>query len=239
MAMVFYKPQLKLAFWTALFVVGTALWDDSWTTTSAFSIATRAATVKRVAAPIATTTRLAAESTTSAVSMVESYVQEQHPLFWNLVLSKNDALWKALRENTASSNGNDGITLFCPTNEAMTALGEQRLRQLADDRNYETVLRMGEFHAVSEPVSADVLFNSAGVISMARASRDRVLAVERRKVGGFMGIVGGTEDGTSTVGGAQIVQTICLGPSFIHATNGLVSPSILWRYCDQLRIPGT
>jgi Fasciclin domain len=171
--------------------------------------------------------------------MVESYVQEQHAIFWNLVLSKNDALWKALRESASSNlSNNAGITLFCPTNEAMKALGEARLRQLADDRNYETVLRMGEFHAVSEPVSADVLFNSAGVVSLARASRDQVLAVERRKVGGFMGI-GGTEDGTSTVGGAQIVQTICLGPSFIHATNGLVSPSILWRYCDQLRIPGT
>jgi Fasciclin domain len=126
--------------------------------------------------------------------MVESYVQEQHAVFWNLVLSKNDALWRA-----ASSNNSNGTTLFCPTNEAMKALGEQRLRQLADDRNYETVLRMGEFHAVSEPVSANVLFNSARVISMARASRDRVLAVERRNVGGFLGLVGGTEDGTSTV----------------------------------------
>jgi Fasciclin domain len=224
---------MKLAFWIAIFVVGT-VWD-SWT--SAFSIATRATTVAKRRGAVVPTTRLAAE-TTSAVSMVESYVQEQHAIFWNLVLSKNDALWKALRESASSNLSNNGITLFCPTNEAMKALGEARLRQLADDRNYETVLRMGEFHAVSEPVSADVLFNSAGVVSLARASRDQILAVERRKVGGFMGI-GGTEDGTSTVGGAQIVQTICLGPSFIHATNGLVSPSILWRYCDQLRIPGT
>jgi hypothetical protein len=235
--------KMKLAFWMALFAVGT-VWD-SWST-SAFFIATTGATVsKRSPITTTTTTRLAAsEKTTSAVSMVESYVQEHHALFWNLVLSKNDALWKALREASSSSsnnNNNNGITLFLPTNEAVSALGEQRLRQLADDRNYETVLRMGEFHAVNEPVSADVLFNSAGVITLARASRDRVLAVERRKVGGFLGgiVGGGTEDGTFTVGGAQVVQTISLGPSFIHATNGLVSPSILWRYCDQLRIPGT
>jgi uncharacterized surface protein with fasciclin (FAS1) repeats len=36
----------------------------------------------------------------------------------------------------------------------------------------------------------------------------------------------------------KIVRSLKLGNAIIHEVNGLVSPMILWRYCDQLRIPG-
>jgi uncharacterized surface protein with fasciclin (FAS1) repeats len=36
----------------------------------------------------------------------------------------------------------------------------------------------------------------------------------------------------------KILRSLKLGNAIIHEVNGLVSPMILWRYCDQLRIPG-
>ena len=36
----------------------------------------------------------------------------------------------------------------------------------------------------------------------------------------------------------KILRSLQLGNAIIHEVNGLVSPLILWRYCDQLRIPG-
>jgi len=35
-----------------------------------------------------------------------------------------------------------------------------------------------------------------------------------------------------------IKRSIKVGNAIIHETDGLVSPYVLWRYCDQLRIPG-
>ena len=65
------------------------------------------------------------------------------------------------------------------------------------------------------------------------------MPVERSVSGGMFGI-GGKEDGGVTVGGARVVETVVLnGDSIVHRTDDLVSPSILWRYCDQLRIPGS
>ena len=62
--------------------------------------------------------------------------------------------------------------------------------------------------------------------------------VGRSKSGGFLGF-GATEDGDIVVGpSAKIVQSFEVEGSFVHEVDALVSPLILWRYCDQLRIPG-
>jgi len=62
--------------------------------------------------------------------------------------------------------------------------------------------------------------------------------VGRRKSGGFLGW-GATEDGDIVVGpSANIVQSFNVEGSFVHEVDALISPVILWRYCDQLRIPG-
>ncbi|CAB9525048.1 expressed unknown protein [Seminavis robusta] len=51
-----------------------------------------------------------------------------------------------------------------------------------------------------------------------------------------------SKDGPSTeiiVGPeAKILRSLKLGNAIIHEVDSLVSPVILWRYCDQLRIPG-
>lgn len=169
------------------------------------------------------------ETRTTNTAAVEDYLKENHSTFWRVIMSRNDAVWKKLRESGAS-----GVTVFAPTDEAMAALGEQRLQQLQDIRNEETVLKMGAYHVISEPVLADKLFDSAGVIPVA----GNAILVERSVSGGFFG-VGGKEDGGVTVGGARVLESVTLGSNLIHRTDTLVSPNILWRYCDQLRIPGS
>jgi len=140
----------------------------------------------------------------------------------------NSDVWKKLRDSAA-------ITVFAPTDEAMQNLGDRKLQQLRDVRNEETLLKMGGFHAVAEPVSAAELFDSGGVVTVT----GDVVPVERSVSGGVFGI-GGKEDGGVTVGGARVVETVSLpAGSIVHRTDNLVSPSILWRYMDQLRIPGS
>ena len=166
---------------------------------------------------------------TTSTTVVEDYLAQNHHMFWNMILRQNESVWKKLRESDQSS------TVFAPTDEAMEALGDKKLQQLTDVRNEETVTRMGLFHAISEPVTAAELFESGGVVTV----MGDVVPVERSVSGGMFG-VGGKEDGGVLVGGARVVETVILaGNCIVHRTDDLVSPSILWRFCDQLRIPGS
>jgi hypothetical protein len=62
--------------------------------------------------------------------------------------------------------------------------------------------------------------------------------VGRSKSGGFLGL-GATEDGDVVIGpAAKILQSFNVEGSIVHEVDALISPQILWRYCDQLRIPG-
>ena len=92
---------------------------------------------------------------------------------------------------------------------------------------------MGACHAVNEPVDAEELCASA---SIAAVAGDDVVPIERSTQGSFFRI-GGKEDGGVMAGGTNVVETVCTGDSVIHCTNDLASPSMLWRHCDQLRIP--
>jgi uncharacterized surface protein with fasciclin (FAS1) repeats len=177
--------------------------------------------------------------TSNLVLYVQDYLKEHHGLFFDLVLSKNDRAWKLLSRAPT-------LTIFAVTNEGMRKnLGESKLKQLADVRNDETVQRMAEYHLIADDaVSADALFNSGGVVTIGNG----VVPVERTRTGGgggfLFGLMGGTEeDGGVTVGGgdSRVVSTTELvdGRAIIHATDNVVSPRMLWRYCDQLRIPGT
>jgi uncharacterized surface protein with fasciclin (FAS1) repeats len=176
-------------------------------------------------------------SPTISTSEIEDYLQTNHPMFWNLVMSKHPSLWKKLSESSIG-----GLTIFAPTDSAMESLGEKRLSQLRDIRNEETVHKMAEYHAVNEPVDPNELFDAGGI----RPVSGDVVPIERARSGGFFGM-GGTEDGSITIGGARVVSNQVLAPSsgrssatmIVYATDQLVSPQLLWRYCDQLRIPGS
>lgn len=97
------------------------------------------------------------------------------------------------------------------------------------------------YHVITEQVTAMQLFNAGGVVCMGGE-----VPIERGTEGflgglmsGFMGNGGEREDGSITVGGAKVVQSVNVGNGVVHEVDGLVSPNILWRYADQLRIPGS
>jgi uncharacterized surface protein with fasciclin (FAS1) repeats len=180
---------------------------------------------------------------TSEISNVEKFLQSKYPEFLALI-GKNSQVMKTLRESNT-----EGYTLFAPNTEAFANLGDKKRAQLQDPRNLETAEKMGAYHVVaSEPLTATRLFRENWTVP--KQDGKPVLAiggikslggdvpVGRTKSGGLLGW-GAKEDGGVTVGpDAKIVQSWNVGNCIVHEVDALVSPVILWRYCDQLRIPG-
>jgi len=65
------------------------------------------------------------------------------------------------------------------------------------------------------------------------------LRVGRSKSGGFMGWYA-KEDGGVVIGNneARVVKSTSVANCVIHEVDGFVAPDLIWRYFDQLRIPG-
>lgn len=160
-------------------------------------------------------------------SELETLIESRYPTFFSIIKG-NNALWKEIQNPQV-----DSYTIFCPSEDAFQNLDEKRMKQLNDYRNEETVDKICSFHVVNEAVSAEDLFNSGGVVTMGGD-----VLVDRSVSGGFFGI-GGQEDGSSTVGGAKVTLSEEVGSGVIHEVDNFVSPNILWRYMDQLRIPGS
>lgn len=172
---------------------------------------------------------------------VEVFLNKKFPSFSKVLV--NDEVRKAI---------NDGkSTIFVPNEAAFEALGEKKLSQITDPRNEEIRQKMGSYHLISgEAISAIELKTEdwtkgrpkdgskpntliAGVVTLSGE-----VPVGRSKSGGFLGF-GAKEDGDIVVGPkAKIVQSFSVQDSMIHEMDGLVSPEVLWRFCDQLRIPG-
>mmetsp|Transcript_21122 Transcript_21122/g.29840 ORF Transcript_21122/g.29840 Transcript_21122/m.29840 type:complete len:218 (-) Transcript_21122:279-932(-) len=164
----------------------------------------------------------------TSTAYLEEILAANYPQLMQLLLSKNDGIWKALRKS------NQGYTIFAPNAQAFADLGEKKVEQLADPRNLETAEKVASYHVIAEAVTADQLFASGGVITMGGE-----IPIGRSTTGGFFGI-GGQEDGGVTVNGANVVETFVLdGGGVIHEVDKLISPQVLWRYVDQLRIPGS
>lgn len=65
--------------------------------------------------------------------------------------------------------------------------------------------------------------------------------VGRSKSGGILGgLLFAKEDGYIAVGSAdaKILKTTEEEGVIVHEVDKLISPDVLWRYADQLRIPG-
>ena len=163
------------------------------------------------------------------LSEVDGLVKKEYPIFYKLILSRNTDLWKDLGAAEADDTIG-GFTIFAPNDEAMENLGKKRLDQLVDDRNSETAEKIAAFHAVAESVGGWELITSGGIVTVGG-----VVDVGKSKVGGFFGF-GGKEDGGVMVSGSKIIQTKQIGKTVVHEMDGLISPEILWRYMDQLRI---
>jgi len=160
------------------------------------------------------------------------FLQENYPSFFT-ILDMNEDVWKAIGDNDTDGDAEVGFTVFVPSDESIQSLGEKKQNQLLDARNLETTEKIAGYHVVNEPVSIDQLFDSGGVVTVSG-----LVPIERSVSGGFFG-VGGKEDGGVTLNQAKVVRTIPVGLGFVHEVDSLISPSILWRFMDQLRIPGT
>lgn len=156
---------------------------------------------------------------------------QYYPSFYTLVIQPSEEVVKTLRKNA-----NIGFTLFCPNQDAFAALGEKKCAQLADPRNLETVEKIAAYHTIGdEVVTAETLSSDAvgGVMTMAGP-----VDVLPSQSGGFFGFGAQNDGGTAIGPGARILSSFPVQGGVIHEVDGLVSPSILWRYMDQLRIPG-
>ena len=172
---------------------------------------------------------------------VELFLNKRYPSFSKILL--NDDVRKAI---------NDGkSTIFVPNEAAFERLDEKKRSQITDPRNEEIREKMGSYHLLpGQAISAIELKTEdwtkgrpkdgskpntliAGIVTLSGE-----VPVGRSKSGGFLGF-GAKEDGDIVVGPkAKIVQSFNVQESMIHEMDGFISPQVLWRYMDQLRIPG-
>mmetsp|Transcript_13001 Transcript_13001/g.18404 ORF Transcript_13001/g.18404 Transcript_13001/m.18404 type:complete len:240 (+) Transcript_13001:95-814(+) len=174
-------------------------------------------------------------------SNVERFLEKKFPAFYNL-LGKNDNIWKTLEDSK------EGYTLFAPSAKAFEDLGEKKLSQLEDPRNLETAQKIGLYHVVpTEAVTNQRLRTEDWTVPKPKDGPRPItvsgiqtlggeVPVGRSKSGGFLGF-GAKEDGDAVVGpNARISQSYIIGDNIVHEVDSLISPELLWRYCDQLRI---
>jgi len=133
----------------------------------------------------------------------------------------------------------------------MEAVDEQRKVQISDPRNDEVTEKLASYHVIpngkvtwerlkredwTKPKSPDGLaaLSIGGVLTSGGELR-----VGRSKSGGFMGW-GGKEDGGVVIGNneAKVVKSTAVANGVVHEVDGFVAPDLIWRYFDQLRIPG-
>jgi uncharacterized surface protein with fasciclin (FAS1) repeats len=175
---------------------------------------------------------------------LEAFCRKEFPAFHSL-LSLNKGIWKTI------AGAEKGCTIFAPSDLVFDALGEKKLEQLKDNRNEETAQKMGLYHVVdSEAVTATRLRTEDWTRPAPADGSPRPITVQalttvsgevpvgRGKSGGFFGFLA-KEDGDIVIGpNARIVKSYKVAGSIVHEVDALISPMILWRYCDQLRIPG-
>lgn len=161
---------------------------------------------------------------------VEALLAQEYPEF-NALLSNNEDVWKALREATG------GFTIFAPNGDAFSKLGDKKKSQLKDPRNGEMAEKIGAYHIITEPVTDEQLFESGGVITLGGEVPTFLIG------GGLFGFFGKGDESDKadkvTINGAKVVKTMNIGDCVVHEVDALVSPRVLWRYADQLRIPGS
>jgi len=175
--------------------------------------------------------------------LLKAFVEEEYPAFYNL-LSLNKGIWKTIAE------AENGCTLFAPSDSVFDSLGDNKLKQLKDVRNEETAKKMGLYHVIpDEAVSAAQLRTEDWTVKAPKGEPRPItvqavvtmggeVPVGRSKSGGFLGF-GAKEDGDIVIGPeARIVKSYKVQGSYVHEVDSLISPVILWRYFDQLRIPG-
>lgn len=175
---------------------------------------------------------------------IEAFLKENYPLFETTIFSK-------IPNGYASLKGTD-YTIFCASDAVMAEIDQKRKLQISDPRNLEITEKLASYHLIPNgkvtrerlqredwtvPKTADgVAALSIGGVLTAGGE----LRVGRSKSGGFMGF-GAKEDGGVVIGNndAKIIKSVNVGKNgIVHEVDALVAPDLIWRYFDQLRIPG-
>ena len=196
-----------------------------------------------------------AEVEETAPTDLEKFLSSRFPEFFFLI-QKNQQVMRTIVGADPSQREN-GVTLFAPNSKAFQDLGEKRLAQLEDERNLETAAKMAAFHVIPiEAVSyarlstedwtkgrptgggkpsftVEGISTMGGVVPIGRSAQDE----------GWFGTGWfAKRDGEAVVGtnDAQVLQSFTSkkGQWIVHEMDAFISPELLWRYCDQLRIPG-
>ena len=175
--------------------------------------------------------------------LLKTFVEEEYPAFYSL-LSLNTGIWETI------ADAENGCTLFAPSNAVFDSLGEKRIKQLKDIRNEETARKIGLYHVIlTEAVSAARLRTEDWTVKAPKGEPRPItvqaivtmggqVPVGRSKSGGILGW-GAKEDGDIVIGPeARIIKSYKVAGCYVHEVDNLISPVILWRYFDQLRIPG-
>ncbi|KAL9183701.1 hypothetical protein ACHAXT_004557 [Thalassiosira profunda] len=224
------------------FIVGVALLFVGAGRVDAFTSPSPTKAVARI-------TRLfeAASADASGDESIESYLQQNYPLFESLLLSKVPSIYGTLRESEASG----GFTIFAPSNSVMENIDPKRKVQISDKRNEEVTEKLASYHVIPTgkvtqerlkredwtvpKVDGVAALSIGGVLTLGGELR-----VGRSKSGGFLGF-GAKEDGGVVIGNndAKVLKSTLVDGGVVHEVDGFVAPDLLWRYFDQLRIPGT
>jgi len=169
---------------------------------------------------------------------LDAFLEKKYPSFFSFI---NDDMTMAIKQGA--------ITVFVPNEEAFASLGEKKMAQINDPRNLEIREKMFSYHIIAEE-SVDAMTLRTEDWSKGKPKDgslpNTVIAgintlsggvpVGRSKSGGFFGW-GAKEDGDIVIGPeAKIVKSFNVDGSFVHEVSDLISPTLLWRYCDQLRI---
>jgi uncharacterized surface protein with fasciclin (FAS1) repeats len=169
---------------------------------------------------------------------IQSYLQQNYPLFESLLLVKIPNIYDTLR----TSDSSNGFTIFCPSNSVMENIDPKRRVQIVDPRNDEVTEKLASYHVISNgkvtqerlkredwtvPRSADgvAALSIGGVLTLAGELR-----VGRSKSGGFLGF-GAKEDGGVVIGNneARVVKSTTVGNGVVHEVDGFVAPDLIWR----------
>lgn len=180
---------------------------------------------------------------------LDSFLEKKYPSFYRLLMT-NDETAKAIKQQQQQEQ-EGGVTVFVPNEDAFKALGKEKISQIEDPRNLEIRERIASYHVVQSrrpSISAVQLVTedwSRGKQEDGSPPNTMIAGINtlggnvpigRSKSGGFLGW-GAKEDGDIVIGSdAKIVFSYNVEGTFVHEVSALISPSLLWRYCDQLRI---
>jgi uncharacterized surface protein with fasciclin (FAS1) repeats len=190
---------------------------------------------------------------------VERVLHDNYPEF-HALLGQNDNIFQLLEDDLSEN----GYTIFAPNAKAFDELTEKQKLQMKDPRNLETTQKMGLYHVVAneavsltdlnredwtQPKTAEnlpalklgALVTMGGEVPIGRFKQKTKGSIFRTLVNKKKTVR--DKDGkalTEIVVGpsGRIIQSVKVGKAIIHEVDGFCSPSLLWRYFDQLRLPG-